>query len=78
MLIVARRTHQKIIISDDIEITILDISRNRVRFGIKAPKEVSIQTKLRSLPEQESSSEDTSEDRPPVRAVAATKSNRKR
>ena len=78
MLIVARRTHQKIIISDDIEITILDISRNRVRFGIKAPKEVSIQTKLRSLPEQESSSDDTSEDRPTARAVAATKSNRKR
>ncbi len=68
MLIVARRSNQKIIISDDIEITILEIGRNRVRFGIEAPKEVSIQTKLRSLPEPNSTSEDQEL---PLKAMAA-------
>ena len=75
MLIVARRTNQKIIIADDIEITILEIGRNRVRFGIEAPKNVAIQTKLQSLPESESTSEDT--DQPP-RTMAAGQSGGKR
>ena len=75
MLIVARRASQKIIISDNIEITILDIGRNRVRFGIEAPKEVSIQTKLRSLPEEKSTSDAT---KPTVRAIAAAQSSRSR
>ena len=71
MLIVARRTNQKIVISDDIEITILEIGRNRVRFGIEAPKDVAIQTKLKSLPETESTSEDTNQ---PSRTMAAGQS----
>ena len=54
MLIVGRKTNQKIIISDDIEITILDVGRNRVRFGIRAPKEVRVHTKLQELPGSES------------------------
>ena len=74
MLIVARRTNQKIIISDDIEITILEIGRNRVRFGIEAPKDVAIQTKLQSLPETESTSEDKSQ---PPRTMAAGRSGGK-
>jgi carbon storage regulator len=45
MLIIGRKRDQKIIISDNIEITILEIGRNRVRFGIEAPKEVLINTK---------------------------------
>jgi carbon storage regulator CsrA len=42
-------------VADDIEITILEISRNRVRFGIKAPKHIPIQTRLKAtpLPEKE-------------------------
>ncbi len=54
-----RRTNQKIIIADDIEIAILEIGRNRVRFGIQAPTNVAIQTKLQSLPEPETTSEGT-------------------
>ena len=46
MLIIGRKRNQKIIISDNIEITILEIGRNRVRFGIEAPKEVRVQTKV--------------------------------
>ena len=50
MLIIGRKRDQKIVISDDIEITILEIGRNRVRFGIQAPKDVPIHTKLQRLP----------------------------
>jgi len=50
MLIISRKREQKIIVAGEIEITILDVGRNRVRFGIKAPKHVSIQTRLKSLP----------------------------
>jgi len=54
MLIISRKKNEKIIIADDIEITILEISGNRVRFGIKAPKHIPIQTRLKtaSLPEK--------------------------
>jgi carbon storage regulator len=50
MLIISRKRQQKIMVADDIEITILEIGRNRVRFGIKAPKEVEIQTRLKDTP----------------------------
>ena len=75
MLIVGRRTNQKIIISDDIEITVLEIGRNRVRFGIEAPKEVSIQTRLQSLPD-ETESTDGKKDQP-LKAMAARRSGPK-
>jgi carbon storage regulator CsrA len=51
MLIISRKKDEKIIVADDIEITILEVGRNRVRFGIKAPKEVPIQTRLKTTPE---------------------------
>jgi carbon storage regulator CsrA len=38
-------------VAEDIEITILEVGRNRVRFGIKAPKEIAIQTRVKSTPE---------------------------
>jgi carbon storage regulator len=47
MLIVSRKKDQKIIVADEIEITILEIGRNRVRFGIKAPRHIHIQTRLK-------------------------------
>ena len=50
MLIISRKKDQKIIIADDIEITILEVSGNRVRFGIKAPKHIPIQTRLKTAP----------------------------
>jgi carbon storage regulator len=50
MLIISRKRQQKIVVADDIEVTILEIGRNRVRFGIKAPKEVTIQTRLKDAP----------------------------
>jgi len=50
MLIISRKKDEKIIVADDIEITILEVGRNRVRFGIKAPKDVTIQTRLKTSP----------------------------
>ncbi len=57
MLIIGRKRLQKIIISDDIEITILEIGRNRVRFGIQAPKDVRVHTRLQDLPGDEPTEE---------------------
>ena len=50
MLVISRKKDQKIILSDDIEITVLEVGRNRVRFGIKAPKHVTIHTHLKNTP----------------------------
>ena len=47
MLIISRKKDQKIVVADDIEITILEVGRNRVRFGIKAPKHIPIQTRVK-------------------------------
>ena len=48
MLIISRKKDQKIVVADDIEITILEVGRNRVRFGIKAPKHIPIQTRIKT------------------------------
>jgi hypothetical protein len=50
MLIISRKKDEKIIVADDIEITILEVGRNRVRFGIKAPKSIPIHTRLKTSP----------------------------
>ena len=47
MLIISRKKDQKIVVADEVEITILEVGRNRVRFGIKAPKHIHIQTRLK-------------------------------
>ena len=54
MLIISRKKDEKIIIADDIEITIIEVGRNRVRFGINAPKHIAIHTRLKDLPLPES------------------------
>jgi hypothetical protein len=48
MLIISRKKDQKIIVADEIEITILEVGRNRVRFGINAPKHIAIQTRQKT------------------------------
>jgi len=42
MLVLTRKTGQKIIINDDIEIIILETKGDAVKIGIKAPKHVTI------------------------------------
>ena len=53
MLIISRKKDQKLIIADDIEITILEVGKNRVRFGIKAPQHVRIFSRLKDSPASE-------------------------
>jgi carbon storage regulator CsrA len=47
MLIISRKKDHRIVVAEEIEITILEVGRNRVRFGIKAPKHIPIQTRLK-------------------------------
>ena len=42
MLVLSRRKDEKIIIGDDIEVTIVDIRGETVKIGVSAPKEVKI------------------------------------
>ncbi len=39
-----RKKDEKVIIGGEVEITVLDIGRNRVRLGITAPKNIKINT----------------------------------
>ncbi len=42
MLILSRRIDEMTFIGDDITVTILEITGNRVRIGIDAPREVAV------------------------------------
>ena len=42
MLVLTRKTNQSIMIGDDIEVTVLAISRDKIRLGIAAPREVPV------------------------------------
>jgi len=64
MLIISRKKEQKIIVADEIEITILEIGRNRVRFGIKAPKQIAIQTRLKDSPVPQDPAQPVETERP--------------
>ena len=50
MLVITRKKDEKIVIAGNIEITILGVGRNRVRIGIRAPKEIGIQSRTNSEP----------------------------
>jgi len=42
MLVLTRKTNQSIMIGDEIEISVLDISRDKIRLGITAPRDVPV------------------------------------
>jgi carbon storage regulator len=42
MLILARKTDEKILIGEDIKITIIEIHGDQVKIGIEAPKNVKV------------------------------------
>ncbi|MDI6874891.1 MAG: carbon storage regulator CsrA [Actinomycetota bacterium] len=42
MLVLTRKIMESVVIGDDIEVFILEIKGDRVRLGIKAPREVSV------------------------------------
>jgi carbon storage regulator len=45
MLVLARRKEQSIMIGDDIEVVIVDISNEQVKLGIVAPKHITVHRK---------------------------------
>ena len=50
MLVVTRKTDESISIDDKIEITVLEITKDKVKIGINAPKEVKIfRSELKTL-----------------------------
>jgi len=42
MLVLTRKKNQKIMIGDDIEITIVDIRNEQIKFGISAPNHIKV------------------------------------
>lgn len=45
MLVLTRKTNQSIVIGDDIEVTVLAVSRDKIRLGITAPREIPVYRK---------------------------------
>ncbi|HTG53045.1 MAG TPA: carbon storage regulator, partial [Candidatus Tectomicrobia bacterium] len=48
MLVITRKKNEKLLIGDNIEITVLEVGHNRVRLGMKAPQDVAIHTRIKS------------------------------
>jgi len=42
MLVLTRKTNESIMIGEDVEVTVLAVSRDKIRLGIDAPKDVPI------------------------------------
>lgn len=42
MLILTRRIGEKLLIGDEIEVVVLDVNRNQVKVGIKAPRDLTV------------------------------------
>jgi len=42
MLVLSRKRQERVLISDNIVVTVLGIDRNRVRLGIEAPRETPV------------------------------------
>ncbi len=42
MLVLTRKTDQSIMIGDDIEVSVLSVSGEKVRLGIEAPRDVAV------------------------------------
>ncbi len=50
MLVITRKLDEGITIGDNVELTVLEISKDRVKIGINAPKEVKVfRTELKTL-----------------------------
>jgi carbon storage regulator len=42
MLVLSRKKNEKVVINDDIVITVVEIRGDKVRLGVEAPKEVPV------------------------------------
>lgn len=59
MLVLTRKAHESIMIGDDIELSVLAITGEKVRLGIQAPREVPVFRKEVYLAIQEQDAEAT-------------------
>ena len=77
MLVLTRKPNQSIMIGDEIEITVLAIGRDKVRFGIRAPREIPVyrtELYLNIQAEREANAGDVSARATPARTRAAARS----
>jgi carbon storage regulator len=42
MLVLTRKTNQSIMIGDDVEVQVLAVSRDKIRLGISAPRDIPV------------------------------------
>ena len=42
MLVLTRKTNQSVMIGDDIEVSVLAVSRDKIRLGITAPRDIPV------------------------------------
>ena len=53
MLVISRKRGQQVVISEDIKVTVLEISRSRIKLGVEAPREIPVhreETALHAAP----------------------------
>ena len=63
MLVITRKHDESITIADNVEITILEISKDKVKIGINAPQEVKIyRSELKTLRQTNEQSAKSSEE----------------
>ena len=63
MLVLTRKTNQSIMIGDEIEVSVLAVSRDKIRLGITAPRDVPVFRKEVYLSIKEEGQEPGSADR---------------
>jgi carbon storage regulator len=64
MLVLTRKTNQSIMIGDDVEVTVLAVSRDKIRLGITAPREVPVYRKEIYVSIEEDGDENVDETEP--------------
>jgi len=42
MLVITRKTDESLLIADNIEVTVLEVSRDRVKLGVSAPRDIKV------------------------------------
>jgi len=65
MLVLTRKTNQSIMIGDDVEVAVLAVSRDKIRLGITAPRDVPVFRKevYLSIKEEEMGADDAASGR---------------